>query len=459
MRKMELERPNPADHMLLFKKKLWITEYSTRMQRMLRGERLPPLRIDAEPHRRCTFRCLHCSRSLSDYAEEPHENEIPEERWYELARESGEMGVKAWNIAGICEPMLKPDMVLKLMGFIKQYGMFGELTTNGYFWKEEHIQQTIDMGWDCISVSIDGPDKATHEALRRVPSSFRRACRTVKRFADLRRRLKTHKPTITINQVLTRHNYNLLPEMVKLASQLGADVLFVEPMVVYSEDQRNHVVVTREQRRDLKEAVDEALKLAEKKNLYAFISCLDGDDEEKEFNPELAEKGGAMRDTIQKGTCQQVQRYREGKTGEGNRDLVSQVMGIPCYYPWFYLMVTAEGNAVHCGECTEFAGNIRESSLEDLWWGQRLQRYRELHMRGELPASCDKCRPNVIGDMKLVRKSIFEYGNLGDVQKKLAAMTEHALNLKHSLYYSQRRLGLGLFKRSGGAAGKKILDV
>lgn len=469
---MELARPNPADHLLMFKKRLWITEYSTRIQRMLAGEKLPPLRIDAEPHRRCSFACVHCSRRATprDMTAESKGIELPEERWYELARESGEMGVKSWNIAGIGEPMMKPEMMMKLMRIIKEQGMFGEMTTNGYHWKDEHVCETVKMGWDCISVSIDGPDAASHEAIRRTQGSFKRACDTVRRFAELRRKRSTHLPNLTINVVLSRYNYNRLPELVGLTQKLGADVLFVEPMVAYSEQQREQVMVTEAQRKELRRSVEKALTLAERNNIYAFITCLEGDDEVKTFNPELAEKGGAMREVILQGTRGQAEQYQSGGARKERQSpeedgLIRHILDIPCYYPWFYLMITAEGNAMHCGECTDPKDNIKDKSLKEIWWGRHLEQYREQHDRGSLPVFCEKCRPNVIGDMRLVRKSINDYSDPKRVQEKLALMMEHALNLKRRLYYAEHggllhpvRSRLFPQKRAE-TAGDKVMDV
>ena len=425
--------------MLMFKKKLWITEYSSRMQRMLKGKRLPPLRIDAEPHRRCNLKCVHCARELADYNINEYSKrvEVPEERWYEIARESGDMGVKSWNIAGIGEPMLKPEMMMKLMRIIKEKGMFGELTTNGWPWSDEHIRQTIEMGWDCLAISIDGPDAASHEAIRRVPGSFDRACKTTRKFAALRRKHRTHLPNLTINVVLSKYNYDRLPELVEMTAKLGADVLFVEPMVVYSDYQREHVMVTSDQRKVLQKSVEKAIRLAEEKNIYAFINCLDGDDAEKKFNPDMAEKGGNMRNVIFKGTKEQVDKYLGDKPPvDQAEEFKRHILEIPCYYPWLYLMITAEGNVMHGGECDVPRENIKEKSLEEIWWGEDLKRYRERHNKGQLSTFCEKCRPNVIGDMKLVRKSIHEYGDLHSVQEKLATMMGHSLNLKRDLYYA-----------------------
>jgi len=116
-----------------------------------------PVRIDAEITRQCNLNCIFCSRRASsvDLNEESKRVEMPKERWVELARESGELGVKLWNISGIGEPMMRADVTLATMKMIKAYDMFGELTTNGTLWKDKHIKEVVEMGWDSICVSID----------------------------------------------------------------------------------------------------------------------------------------------------------------------------------------------------------------------------------------------------------------------------------------------------------------
>ena len=139
---MEIDKPNPINNLLLFKKRLWISDYSTRMQKWFSGEKLPPIRIDAELHRRCNLNCIHCMRRMhdKDMSKESEKIEISEKRWLEAVKESTELGVKMWNIAGLGEPMYKPEFLMKMLRSIKHYKMFGELTTNGTLWSEKSAE-------------------------------------------------------------------------------------------------------------------------------------------------------------------------------------------------------------------------------------------------------------------------------------------------------------------------------
>ncbi|MFH1849320.1 MAG: radical SAM protein [archaeon] len=445
---MEFDRPNPAANVMLFKKELWIREYSTRMQRFLSGEKLAPVRIDAELHRRCNLGCVHCIRRSSDHdmTEESKRIEVPERRWVEIARESGRMGTRAWNIAGIGEPMCKPELTLKVMKTIKEHKMFGELTTNGTLWDDSQIRTAVRIGWDSIGFSVDAADAGTHDRIRNKTGVFEKVTGTIRRFDLYRKEIGTDKPGLTVNMVLNALNYRMLPDMIRMTARLGADAIFVEPMIVHS-DKGEEIRIRGEALRELPGIIDKAQNLAKELNILTYITCLDGDDEKKEFNSELVEKTSDIREVI----INAAQEKKEKAVAEKLRDLFSrkeeykprisddakEILEIPCYYPWFYLMINADGSVVHCGECRDFRDNIRESSLEQIWFGEHLQELRASYRNRELPQYCRRCRPNVIGDMKLVRKSIKEYTDVEHMQRKLVSLFKDNILLKEGLYYAK----------------------
>jgi len=167
----------------LFKHRLWAKEYAYRMEEWNKWK-FGPIRIDAELHTRCNLNCRICDRRNSVYdkltEKERSDMEMPAKKWVRIAEESGKLGVKAWNISGLCEPLAKPDVLFPTMRMIKAYDMFGELTTNGTLWNEKYISETITMGWDSVCISIDAPDPKTHDWLRGVKGTFKKACTTLK---------------------------------------------------------------------------------------------------------------------------------------------------------------------------------------------------------------------------------------------------------------------------------------
>ncbi len=437
---MELDKPNPIFNVLLFKEELWIREYSIRMQRWLNGKKLPPVRIDAELHRRCNLNCLHCNRrsSKEDMNKQSLRIEIPDRYWLRLAHESGKQGVKSWNIAGIGEPMCRSKLVLKLIKILKSYSIFGELTTNGTLWQENDVKSVVKMLWDSVSISLDAPDAKTHDYIRRVPGTFEKAVRTMKWFRKYRDYYELKTPCLVVNLVLNKLNYSKLPEMIEFVSGIGADAIFVEPMIVYS-DLGKKLKMADKDIEKLPSIIKETQKKAKKLNIATFISCLEGDGKKKEVNKDLVKKTSEIREVI-----------LSKMDGKISKNEIDRILEIPCYYPWFNLMVTADGSAIHCGECTQFKDNIKDKTLKEIWYGEYLEDIRNSYLNKNLPSYCQRCRPNVIGDMKLVRRSIKEFTDINQLHTRIINLARENRRLKDQLYYfktKQKPKNPGLFKR------------
>lgn len=71
-----------------------------------------------------------------------------------------------------------------------------------------------------------------------------------------------------------------------------------------------------------------------------------------------------------------------------------------CEYPWLSLSIMADGNVVPCTQISNneiVLGNINESSLEDIWNGEKYKELRNMHVSGKFPEN-HKCNNNC--DMK-----------------------------------------------------------
>jgi len=412
-----------------FKHKLWAEEYAHRMEEWSKGRKLGPIRIDAELHTRCDLNCRICDRRNSIYdklkEEERVRMEMPAKKWVSIAEESGKIGVKAWNISGLCEPLAKPDVLFPTMRMIKAYDMFGELTTNGTLWNEKYIRETIEMGWNSVCISIDSPDSQTHDWLRGIKGTFKKACTTLKTFSQLRKKYKTNLPVLTINMVLNKVNYSKLIDMVKMANNLGADAIFVEPMVVFTEEGRK-LKMEEKEIEEFQEIIKDAKQLAEEYGIVLDVTAIAPGDffsAEKRFDKSLIENAGNIRDIL----IQEAKSYSD------------PIFSIPCYYPWFYLMIRSNGSVVHCGEWKSEVESIREKTLEEVWFGKTFSDIREQFSKGILPKECERCRPNVIEDTRIVRKSIKEFRDIDWLRTKYLEFLEENKKLKQELFLFKRK--------------------
>jgi len=414
----------------VFKHNLWVFEYADRMEKWFSGFKQAPIRIDAELHTRCNLNCRMCARRDSIYErfteEERNRIEMPTKKWVQIAEESGKMGVKAWNISGLCEPLVKPEILFPTMKMIKAYDMFGELTTNGTLWTEKYIKETIEIGWDSVCISIDASDTKNHDYLRGVKGTFEKATNTLKTFHKLRERYKANLPVITINVVLNKFNYLKLKSIVEMADNLGADAIFVEPIVVFNEEGKL-LKINENDIKKFQEVLKESKKLAADYGIVLDVTAVAPGKSfsgEKIFDKELIEKTGNFREIL----------MRDVKSSS------NFIFSIPCYYPWFYMMIKANGNVTHCGECKIEKENIKNKSLQEIWEGKTFTEIREQFIKNKLPEYCEKCRPNTIEDMRIVRKSIDEFRNTDFLRGKYLEFLEENKRLKQDLFLLKRKV-------------------
>src|SRR3989338_3283637 len=117
---------------------------------------------------------------------------------------------------------------------MKSHGMGGILTTNGTMWTEKQLRGLVEMGWDRIHFSIDGPDARVHDHLRGLKGAFDKTCSTIRALNRIKEELDSRKPMLNMNSVLSIPNYRRLPEFVDLGRELRVDYMFIEPLIVYS---------------------------------------------------------------------------------------------------------------------------------------------------------------------------------------------------------------------------------
>src|SRR3989338_975878 len=122
------------------------------------GEPQGPVSIHLDPTNRCNISCVFCwMRSHERWGLLDTSGELSNERLLRLVDEAASLGVVDWVISGGGEPTVRP-VPLEVMRRIKRLGMQGDIITNGTLFREGHIRELVELGWDRIRVSILGPN-------------------------------------------------------------------------------------------------------------------------------------------------------------------------------------------------------------------------------------------------------------------------------------------------------------
>jgi MoaA/NifB/PqqE/SkfB family radical SAM enzyme len=215
----------------------------------------PPVLRDAKIKitSRCNLRCTMCK-----YWRNRSEDALPTAQWKEVLDQLVALGCRKVHFSG-GEVLVRNDF-LELVEHTVGIGLKTNLTTNGTLIDRQVARQLARAGANSISVSLDGPTARLHDEVRGVEGAFARTLRGIRwlqRYADPAKR----RPKLRINVVLMESNFRRLPEMLRLAGELGAIDLCAMPVDEKGESNRR---LSRSQielyNRDIAPQVQEARK-------------------------------------------------------------------------------------------------------------------------------------------------------------------------------------------------------
>jgi len=171
-----------------------------------------PRLIAWEVTRSCPLACKHCRAAARN---QPYEGELSTDEGRRLLENIAALARPTIILTG-GEPMLRADLY-DLATHARGLGLPVVLAPCGQMVDDAAVARIKAAGIHAISLSIDGPDAASHDAFRGVPGAFDMVIRA----AGAARRGGL---TFQINTTVTQANRDALPAIRDLADQLGAAV-------------------------------------------------------------------------------------------------------------------------------------------------------------------------------------------------------------------------------------------
>jgi radical SAM protein with 4Fe4S-binding SPASM domain len=363
-----------------------INEYSEKIKRLnewKEGKIAKPYKMIIFPTYNCNLNCSYCPFSIARRSEDfKNLKELSKEEWLEVVKEGIKNKIREWRIFGGGEPMLRSDVTMEIIRFVKNYdiNIDCEIITNGTLFKKENIEELVRKRLDRILFSIDGPNAEIHDILRCTPGAFKRATNTINFFSDMKKRYESTKPEIKVNMVINKLNYNKIPEMVKLMHSIGCDELALHPMRIYEKSVR----------------VDK-LSLDPKKNLLLNKNI------EKAEKISLKIGFKLNTDMVKFSKEKNIKTQRQEKITKNN--FLSSI----CFEPFYTIFVDPEGNTAPCngygkGYSTH---NITKMNLEDIWFSNLFNSIRKRMNEKKPLESCLKC--GLMDMTENLRRNLIEY--------------------------------------------------
>jgi len=180
------------------------------------GHKNANLRLVAwEVTRNCNLNCAHCRAAATnqDYA-----GELDTPSAFQLLDQIAAVGQPIVILTG-GEPLMRPD-IFELAAYGTQKGLRMVMAPNGTMITEAVAKKMTASGIQRISVSLDGATKERHDGFRGVDGAFEGALRGIEA-------AKSQGIEFQINTTISKYNYDQIPDILKLAENLGAVALHI----------------------------------------------------------------------------------------------------------------------------------------------------------------------------------------------------------------------------------------
>jgi len=151
----------------------------------------------------CNLRCVHCGSS----AGVARADELTTTEALRLCHDLAALGCTGVALMG-GEVFLRRDWST-ISKEIKRQGMILSVITNGFFHADHIIPQLCALETDCVMVGLDGGSAASHDAIRGVRGSFKKA----RAFLNAAKKANLQTGAITTVQ---KSNFHELPKILKI---------------------------------------------------------------------------------------------------------------------------------------------------------------------------------------------------------------------------------------------------
>jgi AdoMet-dependent heme synthase len=188
------------------------SERTMHNERMVHADfNMAPFTIAWEVTRACAYACVHCR---ADAMHTPDPNELNTEEALRLIDRLADFGSPILIFTG-GDPMMRKDLH-ELIAYATQKGLRCSLTpTATALPTTARLEKVRDAGIRRIALSLDAPSAEIHDNFRQVAGSWQRTM-------DILHRAQEIGISVQVNTTISKHNVDILDEMVPFIQEVGA---------------------------------------------------------------------------------------------------------------------------------------------------------------------------------------------------------------------------------------------
>ena len=318
---------------------------------------------------RCNLLCQTCPRTHFD--REPLKS-LSLDEFIHIAEQFPDM--QQAELHGIGEPLLNSELP-QIIRYLKSRGVKVVTNSNGTLLTARWQVDLVESGLDVYRCSIDGAMPETYARLRGA-DLLPKLVKGLSELVETKARLKANTPHISIWCVATRDNLEEMPELVRLASQIGVPEVYLQRMVYFAHE-------PSEQR---------GLAI---KDLSIF--GVNGSKDDMKFQEQVIFECERLSEQL--GVMFRASGARDPRNSLAAARSANFTTWQACMRPWTTAYVTANGNCLPC--CiSPFAtfdyhslimGNLLEQPFTEIWNNPLYQKWRTDLMSTSPHKACAGC--------------------------------------------------------------------
>ncbi len=311
--------------------------------------------------RRCNLRCIHC-RSSSEEVVKEHPDPTKEE-CFRIIDDITSYAKPVMVLTG-GEPLLREDF-FDIADYGGKKGLRVCLATNGTLVNEKICKKLKEVDIKMVSLSLDGPNEKVHDDFRKQKGAFQGTIKSAQLF-------KKYGIPFLINSSFTKRNQETIPQVYKLAKDLGATAWYMFMIVPTGRAE---------------ELLNELISQEDYEKILNWHYDMEKDEKDILVRPTCAPQYyRVIFERAKKGGEKFERRSLKFSTGGAKGCVAGQLI----------CLINVDGDVMPCSYFPLPAGNIKKQSFKEIWENSEL--FKNLRNFDAYKGRCGVCEyVNVCG--------------------------------------------------------------
>ena len=196
-----------------------------------------PITISVEPTTACNLKCPECPSGLRQFSR-PTGN-LKQDFFREtIGQLHRDLVYLIFYFQG--EPYINPGF-LDMVRHAHDRGIYTITSTNGHFLSPKNARATVESGLDRVIISVDGTDQETYQAYRKE-GKLENVLQGARNLVKARQEARVSHPHIIFQFLVVKPNEHQIPEIYKLAEEIGVDEVKLKTAQVYDFEYGNDLI-------------------------------------------------------------------------------------------------------------------------------------------------------------------------------------------------------------------------